>query len=99
MTKTVCCHRVVTSKSLGLISFLPELTFIVLYRDELPPSDETQIVGEARILTASERDDSRIIGDVNLFFKGSTTDEDFEVEAEVMIAGVSTRTSHRIDLR
>lgn len=88
-----------TSKSLGLISFLPELTFIVLYRDESPPSDETQIVGEVRILTASERDESRMIGDVNLFFKGSATDEDFEVEAEVMIAGVSTRIYHPIDLR
>lgn len=29
-----------------------------------------------------------MIGDVNLFFKGSPLDEDFEVEAEVMIAGV-----------
>lgn len=78
---------------------LSELTFIVLYRDELPPSDETQIVGEARIVTASEHDESRMIGDVNLFFKGSAKDEDFEVEAEVMIAGVSTRIYHRIDLR
>jgi len=60
-----------------------KLTFIVLHRDELP-SEETQ--EDTRTLTADERDESRMIGDVNLFFKGSTTDEDFEVEAEVMIA-------------
>lgn len=28
-----------------------------------------------------------MIGDVNLFFKGSPQDDDFEVEAEIMIAG------------
>jgi hypothetical protein len=28
-----------------------------------------------------------MIGDVNLFLKGSPEDEDFEVEAEIMIAG------------
>ena len=30
----------------------------------------------------------KMIGDVNLFFKGSPNDEDFEVEAEIMIAGM-----------
>jgi hypothetical protein len=29
-----------------------------------------------------------MIGDVNLFLKGSSKDEDFEIEVEIMIAGV-----------
>ena len=30
---------------------------------------------------------STMIGDVNLFLKGVPSDDDFEVEAEIMIAG------------
>jgi len=30
-----------------------------------------------------------MVGDVNLFFKGRPDDEDFEVEVEVMIAGLA----------
>ena len=31
-----------------------------------------------------------MIGDVNLFMKGAPADEDFEAEAEIMIAGASS---------
>ncbi|TCD60303.1 hypothetical protein EIP91_010410 [Steccherinum ochraceum] len=36
-------------------------------------------------------DQLRMVGDVNLFLKGSTEDEDFEAEAEIMIAEPSYR--------
>ena len=38
----------------------------------------------------------KMIGDVNLFFKGSPDDEDFEVEAEIMIAGMNAILFHLI---
>ncbi len=54
-----------------------ELTFIVLARGT--SSANLDIVDECK--------PSKMIGDVNLFFKGSPSDDDFEVEAEIMIAG------------
>ncbi|EMD41316.1 hypothetical protein CERSUDRAFT_89886 [Gelatoporia subvermispora B] len=54
-----------------------ELTFIVLSRDGTTLSDQPTL-DDLGVLP--------MIGDVNLFFKGSPSDEDFEVEAEVMIA-------------
>ncbi|KAH8111122.1 acyl-CoA N-acyltransferase [Phellopilus nigrolimitatus] len=60
-----------------------KLTFIVLARDSETSSDEST---PQTVLSEVDRDPSRMIGDVNLFFKGSSDDEDFEVEAEVMIA-------------
>lgn len=62
---------------------LLELTFIVLAREE-PPHDSVSRSALSNIVN----DTSRMIGDVNLFFKGSNNEEDFEVEAEVMIAGI-----------
>lgn len=53
-----------------------ELTFIVLARGT-STNDETR----------DECKTSQMIGDVNLFFKGNPSDDDFEVEAEIMIAG------------
>ena len=34
-------------------------------------------------------DETRMIGDVNLFLKGPAEDPEFEVEVEIMIAGAS----------
>ena len=33
------------------------------------------------------REETKMVGDVNLFFKGTPDDEDCEVEVEIMIAG------------
>jgi len=54
-----------------------KLTFIVLARNGVPLPDEPSLQ-DLRALP--------MVGDVNLFLKGSPEDEDFEVEAEVMIA-------------
>jgi ribosomal protein S18 acetylase RimI-like enzyme len=35
-----------------------------------------------------------MVGDVNLFLKGDPTDEDFEVEAEIMVAGMCYHPLH-----
>ncbi|THH04684.1 hypothetical protein EW145_g5335, partial [Phellinidium pouzarii] len=59
-----------------------KLTFIILARE-----NGSDVGAPFGTLTKSECDFSRMIGDVNLFFKGSPPDEDFEVEAEIMIAG------------
>ncbi|KAI0716188.1 acyl-CoA N-acyltransferase [Cerioporus squamosus] len=57
-----------------------KLTFILLSGDSLPPLDGDVVAPE---LLAGQR----MIGDVNLFMKGvPADDEDFEVEAEIMIA-------------
>jgi len=53
-----------------------KLTFIILARGT--PSANSDVVNECN--------PSQMIGDVNLFFKGSPSDDDFEVEAEIMIA-------------
>lgn len=55
----------------------PELTFIVLF---LP--DVTADSGDAKTIAKLP-----MAGDVNLFFKGDRADPDFEIEAEVIIAG------------
>ncbi len=72
-----------------------ELTFIILARtdvttdirncDEWSPSDESMPSRE-------EIDSFPMIGDVNLFLKGMPSDEDFEAEVEIMIAGESGQT-------
>ncbi|RPD56239.1 acyl-CoA N-acyltransferase [Lentinus tigrinus ALCF2SS1-7] len=57
-----------------------KLTFIILSGESLPPVPEGDAVSPE--LLAGQP----MIGDVNLFMKGVPTDEDFEVEAEIMIA-------------
>ncbi|KLO17841.1 acyl-CoA N-acyltransferase [Schizopora paradoxa] len=52
-----------------------KLTFIVLARGM---TTDCEILDECK--------SSQMIGDVNLFFKGDPSDDDFEVEAEIMIA-------------
>jgi hypothetical protein len=54
-----------------------ELTFIIHAHD--PASSAT--------LEASSILALPMVGDVNLFLKGESTDEDFEIEVEIMIAG------------
>ncbi|KAI0314546.1 acyl-CoA N-acyltransferase [Amylostereum chailletii] len=54
-----------------------KLTFIVLART----ADDTDVP-----LSNADIRALPMVGDVNLFFKGSPSDEDFEVEVEVMIA-------------
>lgn len=61
-----------------------ELTFIVLARQDSHVPPESHF--------CDDRERYPMIGDVNLFFKGSSDDDDYEVEAEVMIAGVVTQT-------
>ncbi len=64
---------------------LLELTFIILARPLEPMPSEVELTNEdIKALP--------MIGDVNLFFKNSREDPEFEVECEVMIAGpYSTR--------
>jgi hypothetical protein len=54
-----------------------ELTFIILARSNMDENVTPDTIGALQM-----------VGDVNLFFKGSKEDDDFEVEAEVMVAGV-----------
>ncbi|RDX41112.1 acyl-CoA N-acyltransferase [Lentinus brumalis] len=56
-----------------------KLTFIILSGESLPPLEGDVVTPE---LLAGQP----MIGDVNLFLKGVPADEDFEVEAEIMIA-------------
>jgi len=56
----------------------PELTFIILARTS---------GGE---LATSEIPSLPMVGDVNIFLKGTPGDEEFEAEAEIMIAGEPT---------
>ncbi|CCM02707.1 uncharacterized protein FIBRA_04813 [Fibroporia radiculosa] len=65
----------------------PELTFIILARprdadDPSAPSTLTHADGDDNLDIHS----LPMVGDVNLFLKGTPEDEDFEAEAEVMIA-------------
>lgn len=55
-----------------------ELTFIICARSESDASPQD--------LTSSSL---KMVGDVNLFLKGEVHDPEFEVEAEIMIAGES----------
>lgn len=57
---------------------IPELTFIIHAR---PEAADPNTLAAANALAAP------MIGDVNLFLKGSPAEEDFEVEVEIMIAG------------
>ena len=63
----------------------PELTFIICAPEGSGPSPE-------------RRSSLTMIGDVNLFLKGSPEDPEFEVEVEIMIAGVSHRHVLRVQL-
>ena len=54
------------------------MTFIILART----SDGDLVTSDIPTLP--------MIGDVNIFLKGAPEDEDFEAEAEIMIAGEST---------
>ncbi|KAL5495892.1 hypothetical protein ACEPAI_1356 [Sanghuangporus weigelae] len=65
-----------------------KLTFIVLSRGEPRPERSNNL---AKVVRESIYNTSRMIGDVNLFFKGSPSDDDYEVEAEIMIAEKSYR--------
>jgi hypothetical protein len=65
-----------------VLNILPsELTFIIHARD---PASHLPLSQEALLGLP-------MVGDVNLFLKGSLHDEDFEVEVEIMIAGSSSR--------
>ena len=55
-----------------------ELTFIICVR----PNSSSNIDPTPKV------EDLIMVGDVNLFLKGAPDDEDFEAEAEIMIAGV-----------
>jgi hypothetical protein len=55
-----------------------ELTFII---HERTPSLDTGALSAASVLSQP------MVGDVNLFLKGVPSDEDFELEVEIMIAG------------
>jgi len=58
---------------------ISEVTFIVLTR--LPRDESSLSDNELKALP--------MVGDFNLFFKGRLDDEEFEVEVEVMIAGLT----------
>lgn len=73
---SICLLETVRCQSKTRCFTFQELTFIVLARNTSAPNGFSNI-----------HDISQMIGDVNLFFKGSPDDEDFEVEAEIMIAG------------
>jgi hypothetical protein len=61
---------------------LLELTFIVLARPLEPPPSDAELTNEdIKALP--------MIGDVNLFFKNSREDPEFEVECEVTSAKVT----------
>lgn len=75
-------HRLASCPTLPRIT---ELTFILLSGEELHyPRDAATLTPE---LLAGQP----MIGDVNLFLKGSPGDEDFEAEVEIMIAGAWLR--------
>ena len=73
-TETV---RIVPYVALVVLSLTatPELTFIVTVKED---GWSTETPCEA----------TKMIGDVNLFFKGLPSDEEHEVEVEIMIAGM-----------
>jgi hypothetical protein len=80
MMRTVCCNSISLFNHLILFSFA-ELRFIVLAHP-LDPSSGTGLE-----LTNEEIRAPPMIGDVNLFFKNSREDPEFEVECEVTITG------------
>ena len=57
------------------------MTFIVCVRKDTSSGGSTQPEEEVTFGSLT------MIGDVNLFLKGVPSDDDFEVEAEIMIAG------------
>ncbi|KAL5534863.1 hypothetical protein ACEPAG_1328 [Sanghuangporus baumii] len=69
-----------------------KLTFIILSRGE-PKAEESNDL--AKVVSESIYDTSRMIGDVNLFFKGSPSDDDYKVEAEIMIAVILEKRYRR----
>jgi len=79
VTVSKVIFRCLPSKVTKYGPLLAELTFIVLAR--LPPDEGSLSDDELKALP--------MVGDVNLFFKGRPDDEDFEVEVEVMIAGLA----------
>ncbi|KAL5534927.1 hypothetical protein ACEPAF_3017 [Sanghuangporus sanghuang] len=66
-----------------------KLTFIVLSREEARREGSNTLA--KAVVRESIYNPSRMIGDVNLFFKGSASDADLEVECEIMIAGTCVR--------
>jgi hypothetical protein len=58
---------------------MTELTFIIHSRS----------TGGELALSSASMLGLPMVGDVNIFLKGSPSDEDFEVEVEIMIAGSS----------
>lgn len=84
-------------KTVGILTFFShetmlrgfsEITFIILTRE----CQLSEGVSET-VIADSIYDTSRMIGDVNLFFKGAVEDEYYEVEAEAMIAGMHAHLS------
>lgn len=66
---------------------LTELTFIILVRPHLISEGSKNDHIEDVIPSEEEISTYQMVGDVNLFLKGSPEEGDEEVEAEVMIAG------------
>ena len=61
-----------------------ELTFIILVRS----SAHSSFNARSNPASPSEINSYQMIGDVNLFLKGSLDDENLEAEVEIMIAGM-----------
>ena len=66
------------------LSLAAELTFIILANEPRLSAKDT--AGRVDIDWLKSLP---MVGDVNLFLKGDPSDEDFEAEVEIMIAGVS----------
>ena len=84
--KTVCRLR-----RLAVVRLNPptELTFIIL-ANETPMSSK----GTTEDIDTDWLNKLPMVGDVNLFLKGDPSDDDFEAEVEIMIAGASHHFSH-----
>ena len=84
--KTVCRFCL-----FGVVRLDPpaELTFIIL-ANETPVSSK----GTTEDTDTDWLNKLPMVGDVNLFLKGDPSDDDFEAEVEIMIAGASHRFSH-----
>lgn len=76
-----------------IIVMVTELTFIIVARHPPSNADEGNAIsssyGSYTLDLPSQSDISSMpmIGDVNLFLKGEQSEEDFEAEVEIMIAG------------
>ncbi|OCB89514.1 acyl-CoA N-acyltransferase [Sanghuangporus baumii] len=70
-----------------------KLAFIVLSREEARREGSNTLA--KAVVRESIYNTSRMIGDVNLFFKGSASDADLEVECEIMIAAGTLERPHR----